>query len=498
MALLAEPDSPGLYDVLSITEWAEFWSGDSQASMATCGRAFELASNDEQRLHTLLSMMSSAVDMRRWDIADATSKRAAEYLPGARPEEAARARALNAHAAYFRGDMREALRLVQHSYAEGESATQRAAALNIQGMIETALGDYASAHTHLIEAARIADEFGHALTSYMIEDSEACLAGATGQVGACLSALETLSSGLTHVQEPSLQAYVLCHRGTVLRRSGAISESLVPTMLSLQLAPLERDPYLSLNASANLAYCEGLLGDDRQEEILSISRKAGQLGLRFVELKAQLFAAVLLHIDGNRSKSVEALEGCIQEQLRLGHVSLIAQELCAQPELVSNLLRRHKRNGLGPRVVEAMSRSWRFAEAAAVLKRSGPPQVHTWIDCVDAARNEDRSADHARLHGAEDLGDERLPQRQLVTDLTAREMEVLQLAASGLANGAIASQLYISTSTVKTHVNHILRKLGQKTRVGAILEYQRLTRTSPPDHRPEIHPRYDSSEPPRQ
>ena len=30
MALLAEPDSPGLYDVLSITEWAEFWSGDSQ------------------------------------------------------------------------------------------------------------------------------------------------------------------------------------------------------------------------------------------------------------------------------------------------------------------------------------------------------------------------------------------------------------------------------------------------------------------------------------
>ena len=47
-------DHRGLYQVLSITEWAEFWSGDSAASMATSARALEYADTDAQRLHTLL------------------------------------------------------------------------------------------------------------------------------------------------------------------------------------------------------------------------------------------------------------------------------------------------------------------------------------------------------------------------------------------------------------------------------------------------------------
>ena len=84
-----------------------------------------------------------------------------------------------------------------------------------------------------------------------------------------------------------------------------------------------------------------------------------------------------------------------------------------------------------------------------------------------------------------------------IDELTARESQVLELMAQDRSNDDIAAELFIAISTVKTHVNHILRKLGQKTRVGAILEYQRLTGTSPPELRPEIHPRYDSKKPRR-
>ena len=84
-----------------------------------------------------------------------------------------------------------------------------------------------------------------------------------------------------------------------------------------------------------------------------------------------------------------------------------------------------------------------------------------------------------------------------IDELTARESQVLELMAQDRSNDDIAAELFIAISTVKTHVNHILRKLGQKTRVGAILEYQRLTGTSPPELRPEIHPGYDSNELPR-
>jgi DNA-binding CsgD family transcriptional regulator len=64
--------------------------------------------------------------------------------------------------------------------------------------------------------------------------------------------------------------------------------------------------------------------------------------------------------------------------------------------------------------------------------------------------------------------------------------------AANRSNAEIASELFIALSTVKTHINHILRKLGQRTRVGAILEYQRLTGASQPRSAREIHPGYDS------
>jgi predicted ATPase/DNA-binding CsgD family transcriptional regulator len=50
-------------------------------------------------------------------------------------------------------------------------------------------------------------------------------------------------------------------------------------------------------------------------------------------------------------------------------------------------------------------------------------------------------------------------------ELSARELEVARLAADGLSNPAIASALFISVATVKTHVSHILTNLGLDSRV---------------------------------
>lgn len=53
-------------------------------------------------------------------------------------------------------------------------------------------------------------------------------------------------------------------------------------------------------------------------------------------------------------------------------------------------------------------------------------------------------------------------------DLSKREYEVLQAIALGLSNKEIADQLFVSESTIKTHVSNVLAKLNAKRRTQAI------------------------------
>ncbi|WP_199849731.1 response regulator transcription factor [Blastococcus sp. Marseille-P5729] len=80
-----------------------------------------------------------------------------------------------------------------------------------------------------------------------------------------------------------------------------------------------------------------------------------------------------------------------------------------------------------------------------------------------------RLVQHFVEGSARTASDQALQAVQAVGSLTGREREITRLIARGLTNPEIADELYLSETTVKTHVRAILRKLGARDRVQIVI-----------------------------
>jgi DNA-binding NarL/FixJ family response regulator len=122
--------------------------------------------------------------------------------------------------------------------------------------------------------------------------------------------------------------------------------------------------------------------------------------------------------------------------------------------------------GLEEYVYEALR-----AGASGFLLKDVPPEQ--LIDAVHVVARGDALLDPAITRSViEAFASRPAARRELVEkieDLTPRERDVFALVARGLSNAEIAGELVVGDGTVKTHVAHLLLKLGVRDRVQAVI-----------------------------
>ena len=114
---------------------------------------------------------------------------------------------------------------------------------------------------------------------------------------------------------------------------------------------------------------------------------------------------------------------------------------------------------------------YRALEAGACGYLSKDADRSTICDAVDAVASGQTVLAPEVQHGlAEQIRQQSKEKRPV---LSPRELEILQLTAEGRSAGEIAERLYLSRTTVKTHLQHIYEKLGVADRAAAVAEGMR-------------------------
>jgi ATP/maltotriose-dependent transcriptional regulator MalT len=170
------------------------------------------------------------------------------------------------------------------------------------------------------------------------------------------------------------------------------------------------------------------------EELGETAQAAGRTG-DLIEILA--LQALALWAGHERERAVSILSRALALAEPEGYVRTFVDEGAPMAELLSGVLEAQQRGRLDPPVPAHYLR-----KLLAAVERDGA--------------------------GA------RLPAKGLPELPSGRELEILQLVAAGKANRQIASELFVSVGTVKTHLNNLYRKLGTHSRTQAVARAREL------------------------
>jgi ATP/maltotriose-dependent transcriptional regulator MalT len=451
-----------------------YCAGNVRQALDLARKAERLASTRAERSEVLVVAGNLLADVCEWDsCAESLEQAIINGDPERIRETEARVFRARSKLFWYRGRFKTALDWAERalSAASGGARFTYAANLNQASVVCLNLGEYQRALTLALQALRICrDSCLVFLTSnVLINLGESYLALNQPREG--IAALREASQTSQAAGHASNEVWVTDLFADVARRAGNPSRALaLRTQATSQLHPDDSFALDALRLRVNCGIDLATLA--REEEAADVLEAAlhtaSQLQLQALAGQAQFYLGWLAARRGDESRSVRLLKECLDQAEANGHIHFLLQEArCATPILAlchRHGMREFLRTAILPRMSERLQKYFLTLADGAHYPTDvplGPPAASRRQLAVLASRSG---------KGVSDLDAK-------IALLTEREKDILILLAGGLPNKRIASQLYITEKTIKTHTNKIFRKLQVTSRVQAALLYTEYKRT---------------------
>ncbi len=473
--LSASGDKEGLLPVLLGSAFCLYNQGYWEKSLAVLTRCRSLASSRREKVETLVAEGNVLVSLCRWDEAVEDWERALALAPTTdRLYLTQRVHFHRSRLFYSLGHYRLARQWVERAMAGGAGSGSPSYAMALNGITILAYmtGDYEFARQRAVECAELIRSRGYAWMEASSALNQAAVAVAGWDYRLALSKIREAQTLATEAGDAEACFWAEEMLGDLCRRNKNARRAMEHHQIALEIVEKNRlAAFEKVRAQTAVGTDLAVLGREDEaraslEETVRLSRRWGLMS----SLTPGLFYLGWLYARAGREhEAARSLVECMRLAREHGHVHFFSQEARVAVPILALCDRfdagSFVREDIVPRLPERLQTYFhRLAEGKTYPTdvSLGPPRRS-----LSGPADVPYLSPTGRPSPATFAG---------IETLTDREREVLKLIALGMPNKQIADKLVITEKTVKTHSNHVYRKLGVTSRVQATLVFQSYQR----------------------
>jgi LuxR family maltose regulon positive regulatory protein len=313
------------------------------------------------------------------------------------------------------------------------------------GLAQCEQNELDAAERTLRECGRLAGQYQMTMNEILAQFYLGQVLAARGDLAGALALVEQASAAAQHYLSPRNLREIAGYRALLWLQQGKLDAAASWAATYEREAAPDRPRLTAYDydrfALAQILIAQGQLEPARNaaEQLLDDAEATGHGSFVIWSLVLQ---ALIQHAQGDRPAALASLQRALALAEPEGYVRIFV----GHGAPIAELLREAYAQGIAPEYVEKLLRACGELKIENETLRTPIPQAHSQFSIYNSQ----------------------------FEPLSARELDVLRLLASGMDNAQIARALTVAVSTVKSHINHILGKLGVTSRLEAVLRAQEL------------------------